>query len=535
MKIQLLPAENGDCILVEHAPGHYFVIDGGYVDTANRYLGPMLERIGAEGGVVDVIVVTHIDRDHISGIIELLERELSVPVGEIWYNGYRHIQSTVAVTEEYEPVRHKTISKELNPPMNRPKSARQGCSLSKMIASQGIPWNVPAEGGVMKAPMSFQVGETKVHILSPNQGDIKSLEKYWRNCLVKENLLEKAHSKEFWDDAFEWDIAGEEAGFQEHVAMDKCDDMDIDLKKRSSKDLKMSKSPLEQALEEKYTADGSAANGSSIAFVLESPDGTKVLFLGDAHAETIVESLEALYGDAPKPYRFDAVKLSHHGSFNNSSPALLDLIDSDKWIVSTNGATFHHPEMATLARIITRGKGNKIYFNYDMDICTELRREDYHAKYDFEVVTPGGKEGITVTAGTRPGNTPPVAIGSDVLDALTAEAKALPLLRKNLDLRNSTEDLSQRMLNALEPGTELPIHRHRKSSETVLCIRGHFEEYFYDDDGKLTETFDMAPGGLVLNIPIGQWHSVKSLASGTVTLECKDGPWEPLKEEDILR
>ncbi len=95
-------------------------------------------------------------------------------------------------------------------------------------------------------------------------------------------------------------------------------------------------------------------------------------------------------------------------------------------------------------------------------------------------------------------------IDQQILDSLTAQAKASPRLRMNLDLRNSPEDQSQRMLNAIEPGTVMPIHRHRTSSETVLCLRGHFEEYFYDEQGNLTDTIDMRPGGLMLNIPIGQ-------------------------------
>lgn len=126
-------------------------------------------------------------------------------------------------------------------------------------------------------------------------------------------------------------------------------------------------------------------------------------------------------------------------------------------------------------------------------------------------------------------------IDQHVLDALTAQAKASPRLRMNLDLRNSPEDYSQRMLNAIEPGTELPIHRHRTTSETVVCLRGHFEEYFYDEEGRLTDTIDMVPCGTLINIPAGQWHSLRSLESGTVLLECKDGPWEPLGEEDLMK
>ena len=126
-------------------------------------------------------------------------------------------------------------------------------------------------------------------------------------------------------------------------------------------------------------------------------------------------------------------------------------------------------------------------------------------------------------------------IDQHILDYLTAQAKESPRLRMNLDLRNTPEDQSQRMLNAIEPGTVLPIHRHRDTSETVVCLRGHFEEYFYDVNGQLTDTIDMVPGGTLINIPAGQWHNLCSLESGTVLLECKDGAYKPLGEEDVLR
>ena len=125
-------------------------------------------------------------------------------------------------------------------------------------------------------------------------------------------------------------------------------------------------------------------------------------------------------------------------------------------------------------------------------------------------------------------------VDQTVLDELTARAKESPRLRMNLDLRNSPADGSHRMLNAIEPGTVLPIHRHPTTSETVVCLRGHFQEYFYDADGRLTETIDMRPGGNLLNIPAGQWHNLKSFESGTVLLEVKDGPYAPIGPEDIL-
>lgn len=121
-----------------------------------------------------------------------------------------------------------------------------------------------------------------------------------------------------------------------------------------------------------------------------------------------------------------------------------------------------------------------------------------------------------------------------ILDELSDKAKASPRLRLGMDLRNTPEDQSQRMLNALEPGTVMPIHRHKSTSETCVCLRGHFEEFFYDENGNLTDIIDMVPGGAVLNIEAGQWHSLKCLESGTVLLEAKDGAYRPLEEDEIM-
>ena len=129
-----------------------------------------------------------------------------------------------------------------------------------------------------------------------------------------------------------------------------------------------------------------------------------------------------------------------------------------------------------------------------------------------------------------------MVIDSKLLDSLTAQAKTSPRLRMNYDLRTTPSDGSQRMLNALEPGTVLPVHRHRGSSETVVILRGSAIQYFYDDNGEVEEAVTIAVGSdcVGMSVEKGRWHRIESLESGTVIMECKDGPFQPLGEEDFL-
>ena len=125
-----------------------------------------------------------------------------------------------------------------------------------------------------------------------------------------------------------------------------------------------------------------------------------------------------------------------------------------------------------------------------------------------------------------------------ILDGLTEQAKSSPRLRMNLDLRNSDSDNSQRMLNAIEPKSHLPIHRHQKTSETIICLRGKLQVEYYDELERVcSDLFILEPNGInvAVNIPMGQWHTVHALESGTCLLEMKNGKYEPLSDVDILK
>lgn len=130
-----------------------------------------------------------------------------------------------------------------------------------------------------------------------------------------------------------------------------------------------------------------------------------------------------------------------------------------------------------------------------------------------------------------------MVIDNKVLDELSSKAKASPRLRMNLDLRNSENDGSQRMLNAIEPGSPERIHRHQHTTETVVCLRGKVVEEFYDELERIcTDSIVLTPNGpnVVINIPAGQWHSIRAVESGSVVLAVKDGRYEPLSDADIL-
>ena len=124
-----------------------------------------------------------------------------------------------------------------------------------------------------------------------------------------------------------------------------------------------------------------------------------------------------------------------------------------------------------------------------------------------------------------------------LFDKLSTQAKESPRLRMNLDLRNSDADSSQRMLNAIEPGSVVPVHRHRGTSETMVVLRGRVVEEYYSSEGDVVATFELVAGGplCALNIPAGQWHTLRALESGTVILEMKDGAYEPIQECDVMR
>ena len=128
-------------------------------------------------------------------------------------------------------------------------------------------------------------------------------------------------------------------------------------------------------------------------------------------------------------------------------------------------------------------------------------------------------------------------LGKRLLDELTEQAKANPRHRMHYDMRDSEEEMSMRMLNAIEPETVIPVHRHQETSEEVIVLRGEAMEIFYDTDGREAERYHLVAGSecVACHVPLGQFHTCKSLRSGTVIFEFKTGKYDPEKTRSLKK
>lgn len=387
ISINIFPALNGDCFLI-NAGKTNILIDSGYVNTYNEYLKPALLELASQDKELSLVIVSHIDADHISGILKFIEENENaniISVKSIWHNAFRHLpqneQKTSSTRDEYE---FRDIKKEIITESDKAISASQGSSLAAMLLKYNNPWNTHFNGKAISLENGNPVlidESTKIILLSPDNDKLKYLYKYWQKELYKNGYLGTSHSCEFWDDAFEFLLAQEkqELRYAEQQVSYK--------KSLNFQKLKVTS----------FVQDTSPTNGSSISFILQILD-KRMLFLGDSHPDLIVEQLKKYFTKDEFPVFFDVIKLSHHGSFSNNSPELLEMIDSDKYIISTNGKTYNHPDAETLAWIITKksSKQRKLYFNYPLDICNKLSSVDLKEKYNYDIVLPENGNAIKI-------------------------------------------------------------------------------------------------------------------------------------------
>lgn len=328
--VRVLKANHGDCILVTHeGPSGVFnlLIDGGTAQTfrhgpRQRYSGALcdaLDELRDQGQSVDLAILTHIDEDHIHGLIKAFEEPdyLGKMVKSMWFNSSRLITRHFNIPEIPE---NNIILADDSPET----SVKQGKDLEKLLDKLGC-----KRAPLIMAPQEYEIGPFKLKILSP---DKKQLEKLLHKWPVEEDSGEtSAHDNDY------------------HLSLD-----DI-------------------WADDEFESDSSVYNGSSIAFILEA-DGKSMLFLGDAHDEVVTSNLRRLGYSAANKLKLEFVKLSHHGSQYNTSSDFLSLLDSPLYIVSTDGSRHGLPNKRTIARIIKSTSG-KAAFNYE-DVIEQLLLAD---------------------------------------------------------------------------------------------------------------------------------------------------------------
>jgi hypothetical protein len=328
--IEMLPADHGDCLIIRYgtaARPHRILIDGGTPSTFKR-LQSFIEALPPRERRFELLIVTHIDSDHIGGILPLLRAKLGVEFRDIWFNAWHH----------------------LTPRAQRFLGPQQGDLLGNLLSQRpDLPWNKAFKGDTVVVPDTGALpvmeldGGMKLTLLSPRWRELQALEKSWT------------------DQAFQAGRIPGELPFLSDAA-------------RGGLELLGGTSRLEQLAAARFFPDAAVANGSSIA-VLAEHDGKKALLTGDAFAPVLIESLRRLPGFKGQ-VAVDAVKLPHHGSEGNVSSELIKLLQSNRYLISTNGKIFKHPDEEAIARVLVNG-GDKaqIFFNYASETTLPFKKK----------------------------------------------------------------------------------------------------------------------------------------------------------------
>ena len=396
MIIEMFPAENGDAFLVRLESGENIIIDMGYDKTYKKFIKNRLIDLKNENQCIDLLIITHIDEDHIVGAIEFFkengqaDKPNIIEVKEVGYNSYKHLQfdkEKVSEISRFEKRKLEEI-KLTNSSNDRdhideslPVSAKQGSTLAGYLYGLGYVdnrWNRAFNYKAVNLDTNNKVelGDKKFYILSPNTKKLKYLADLWLNKLAEIDIDFKISDEEVFDDAYEMYIKNLKE------SMDIKEDDEVSYR---SKELNLL---INDVIKQGYK-DKSKSNGGSISFILEYKD-KRIIFLGDAHEDIILENLEMYIKNTGISY-FDAVKVSHHGSLKNNF-TWIEKIKAKRYIISTNGKRHNHPDKEVIAKILQCNSEEKIiYFNYYLDLCKEMDNNRLKDKYNYLIEVGDGE------------------------------------------------------------------------------------------------------------------------------------------------
>lgn len=382
--IVVYPAKNGDCFLISYGEEEkgqkHLLIDCGYADTIKNYLKEDLTSIGTKGEILEKLILTHIDADHIQGAIRLLKDNNSqkfIEIKEIWHNTFRHLfeKKQQGIDKNQEKILEQIIQRGYPAKKGEIKgeqeiSAEQGTTVGALILQGEYSWNSDFDGNAICIDFQRKIildENVKLLLLSPDKQKLEKLKNLWKDELQRYGVNYDSGGSEFYDDAFEMAMTWEK-----------------EIPKKRPTRISAAKETIEELLQLPFEEDTTTTNGSSIAFILQIQE-KKLLFLADAHPDLIVQSLKEYQKEGT--IMFDIIKVSHHGSFNNVSKDLLEKVDAPKYLISTNGGRHNHPDKETITHIISRPSDfhRKIYFNYVTDNSKYFDKDDWKKKYNYSI------------------------------------------------------------------------------------------------------------------------------------------------------
>ncbi|WP_323097041.1 hypothetical protein [Intrasporangium sp. YIM S08009] len=331
--VEVLPARLGDCLLVEcprdQGPTWRMLVDGGPPDTW-PLLEARLRRLDPAYGHLDVAVITHVDNDHIGGMLPFLASDLAAGVGDFWFNGRTHLPAPKGSSRSIDQG-EDVVAALLGLTPAAPGRPADGGGVGH--AHDGArPWNVafgrgPVDAGATGGHVVVTVPDgPTITVLSPTTERLARLADSW-SAAVRDALH----------------------GTEREVGLDTVAPL----------------GDLEQLADQRTVRDASVPNGSSIALLVEHR-GASVLLGADAYGTVLASALHALArARGTQTLAVDAVKLPHHGSQANVIAALLAAAPASHYLVSTNGDVFHHPDDAAIARVVLDApSGPTLWFNY---------------------------------------------------------------------------------------------------------------------------------------------------------------------------
>lgn len=357
--ISMLPARDGDCLFVE-AAGFRLLIDGGRPETGLTKLPAFLSSMPARPGkpTIDLMILTHVDADHIAGLLTFLSDLGSVTIGEVWFNGIYHHKRAADIFVKPPRSADQVF---VDPKLTGTLSVDQALDFDRRINELRIPWNKRLNGEAIMVldnsplPRISLAPDLTLVLLGPPKQKLARFYPEWDKCVRD---LESAKV-----------LRGEPR-------------------------ISPTVENVRQLATQAEIADSTKPNGASIVFVLEAGN-KRILFAADAHPGDVAKGLERYDGNGR--VFFHAVKVAHHGSAKNNTSILIDKLRSPCWLISTDGSGHGHPNAPAIARIILAPDEEKrLVFNYRSDANSEWDKVELKETFRYSTCFGDGESAITV-------------------------------------------------------------------------------------------------------------------------------------------